>query len=283
MTASSPSPPGSSAPGAAPWGAFAPSAFERAILEATARAPRRGPGRALASLQKGLIKGRRTPIDVEVYGFKARLHPRENLADKRALYHPRLWDSEERRILADLIRPGFRFIDVGANTGLYSLFVAARAGADALIVSVEPQPEVKDWLAFNIAANGFTTIRHVDAAIAAGPGTVKLSLSDRNRGAASIAHEGERTVEVPTMGLLDVMDRFGVERADALKIDIEGAEEQALVPFFAQCPPARLPAHIFMESTNAHATVDCVELVKRSGYVVRATTSMNTVLARSAP
>jgi FkbM family methyltransferase len=265
-----------------PWGALAPSAFERSVLDATAKAPRRGFGRALASLQKGLIKGRREPIDVEVYGFKARLHPRENLADKRVLYHPNLWDSEERRILAELIRPGFRFIDVGANTGLYSLFVAARADEDALIIAVEPQPEVKDWLAFNIAANGFKTIRHVDAAVAGGPGTVKLTLSDKNRGAASIAHQGERTVDVPTLGLLDVMDRFGIEKADALKIDIEGAEEQALVPFFAKCPPDRLPSHIFMESTNAHATVDCVELVKRSGYVVRATTSMNTVLARSA-
>lgn len=265
-----------------PWGALAPTAFERSILAATAKAPRRGFGRTIASLQKGLIKGRREPVDVEVYGFKARLRPRENLADKRVLYHPHLWDSEERRILAELIRPGFRFLDVGANTGLYSLFVAARAGADALIVSVEPQPEVKDWLAFNIAANGFTTIRPVDAAIAGGPGTVKLSLSNRNRGAASIAHEGARTVEVPTLGLLDVMDRTGMERADALKIDIEGAEEQALVPFLARCPPERLPGHVFMETTNKNATVDCVELVKRSGYVVRAATSMNTVLARSA-
>src|SRR5690606_27108010 len=133
-----------------------------------------------------------------------------------------------------LITPGFRFIDIGANTGLYSLFVAARAGADATIIAVEPQPEVKDWLAFNVAANGFATIHHVDAAVAAGPGTARLSLPARNRGAASIARADEPklateapTVEVSTLGILDLMDRFGIERADALKIDIEGAEEQA--------------------------------------------------------
>jgi FkbM family methyltransferase len=220
------------------------------------------------------------PVDVEVYGFKARLRPTLNLADKRVLFHPDHWDAKEREILAELIKPGFRFIDIGANTGLYSLFVAARAGADATIVAVEPQPEVKDWLAFNIAANGFSTIRHVDAAIAGGPGTAKLTLSPRNRGAASIAHQGERTVEVPTLGVLDLMDRFAIPRADALKIDIEGAEELALVPFFAACPPERLPAFIVMETKNVHATIDCVELAKRSGYVERAQTTMNTVLAR---
>ncbi len=264
------------------WGAFTPNATERAILARTKAAPRKGPGRTLASLMKGAMRTfHRGPVDVEVYGFKARLRPTLNLADKRALFHPDHWDAEERRILADLIKPGFRFIDIGANTGLYSLFVAARAGKDATIIAVEPQPEVKDWLAFNIAANGFTTIHHVDAAIAGGPGTAKLTLSPSNRGAASIAHQGGETVEVPTLGVLDLMDRFAIERADALKIDIEGAEEMALVPFFKACPPNRLPLVIVMETKNVHATIDCVELAKSSGYVVRAQTSMNSVLARA--
>jgi FkbM family methyltransferase len=263
-----------------PWGAFAPNALERAILSATEAAPRRGLTRTLASAARGImVLWRRGPVDVEVYGFKARLHHAENLADKRALFYPRHWDPAEREILATLIRPGFRFLDVGASTGLYSLFVAARA-PEAIIVAVEPQPDVKEWLAFNIAANGFTTIRCVDAAVAAGPGTATLNLSDRNRGAASLAKPGDRSIEVPTVGLLELMDRHGVERADALKIDIEGAEDIALVPFFESCPRERLPGCIIMEPNTKHWRVDCIELARRAGYVVRATTRMNTVLAR---
>ncbi len=272
-----------------PWGALAPNAVERAVLAATRAAPRRGVRRTLASAARGVMKAwRRAPVDVEVYGFKARLHHRENLADKRALFYPRYWDATERDILASLIGPGFRFIDIGANTGLYSLFVAARAGPDALIVAVEPQPEVRDWLAFNVAANGFATIRCVGAAIAAGPGTARLALPTRNRGAASITRAAEPkrrvespTIEVATLGVLDLMDQFGIERADALKIDIEGAEDLALEPFFTACPPERLPAHIFMEANARLWRVDCVELARRAGYVERARTSMNTVLARA--
>jgi FkbM family methyltransferase len=270
---------------APPWGALAPNALERTILAATQAAPPRGLQRTLASAARGvMVAWRRGPVDVEVYGFKARLHHAENLADKRALFYPTHWDATERAILAELIRPGFRFLDVGASTGLYSMFVAARAGADALILAVEPQPEVKDWLGFNIAANGFTTIRHVAAAAAAGRGTAMLTLSARNRGAASIAQNretsGERAIEVPTIGLLDLMDEHGVARADALKIDIEGAEDLVLVPFFEACPKDRLPGAIVMESNGPRWRVDCVELARRSGYVVRATTRMNTVLSR---
>jgi hypothetical protein len=44
-----------------------------------------------------------------------------------------------------------------------------------------------------------------------------------------------------------------------------------------------LPLLIVMETKNVNATIDCVELAKGSGYVVRTQTSMNTVLARPAP
>jgi hypothetical protein len=84
------------------------------------------------------------------------------------------------------------------------------------------------------------------------------------------------------MGILDLMDRFGVERADALKIDIEGAEERALIPFFERCPPGRLPGHIFMELSSHRWTIDCVDLTKRQGYDELTRTHMNVVLQRRA-
>src|SRR3712207_8816448 len=47
----------------------------------------------------------------------------------------------------------FRSIDVGANIGAYSLFVAARTGSSARILAVEPQPHVYDRLVRNIRLN----------------------------------------------------------------------------------------------------------------------------------
>ena len=264
-----------------PWGAFAPNAVERLVINATQTAPAQGPRRSFASAMRAVMTAARpAAIDAEVYGFKARLRPRLNLADKRALFYPRFWDARERAFLESVITPGFRFVDIGANSGLYSLFVAARAGADAIIVAVEPQPEVRQWLAFNVAANGFSNIRIVDKAVAAGPGTAHLDLSRRNKGAASISTGAAGGIEVETCSILALMDAHGIEAADALKIDIEGAEDQALPPFFEACPPERLPHHILMETLSPNWSVDCVDLAHKAGYVEAARSRMNVVLSR---
>jgi hypothetical protein len=71
-----------------------------------------------------------------------RLYPDGNVCEKRVLFTPQYFDPLEREMLAGRLREGFRFIDIGANIGAYSLFVAAKAGPSARILAVEPQPEV---------------------------------------------------------------------------------------------------------------------------------------------
>ncbi|MGD2133065.1 MAG: FkbM family methyltransferase [Maricaulaceae bacterium] len=288
MTANIDQPPASAAPSEEPeekpldepWGAFAPNALERWVIAATRAAGPRGLKRNLASAMRAVITAtHRGPFDDEIYGFKARLRPKQNLADKRALFYSRHWDAAERAFLESVVTPGFRFIDIGANTGLYSLFVAARAGDQALILAVEPQPEVRRWLAFNIAANGFSAVRVIDKAIAGGPGTARLGLPSGNKGTASIASEGEDFIEVETCSILDLMDAHGIDAADAMKIDIEGAEDQALPPFFETCPKERLPKHILMETLSPNWSVDCVDLARQAGYVETARSHMNVILS----
>ena len=84
------------------------------------------------------------------------------------------------------LREGFRFIDIGANIGAYSLFVAAKAGPTARILAVEPQPEVFARLAFNIAQNPFGTVKAVACALADKPGELTLFLDPANRGESSV-------------------------------------------------------------------------------------------------
>jgi FkbM family methyltransferase len=265
---------------APPYGACAPNAFQRACIDFTRAAPPRGPVRAAASLvYRAALAAGDGVFDVDTYGRHIRFHPRDNLADKRALFFPRHWDAVERKALLEAVAPGFVFLDVGANSGLYSLIVAGAAGPAGKVIAVEPQPEVKDWLAFNIAANADgAPIVHVDAAVAGGRGEAELHLPARNRGTASLRGDGGPTVKVPTLGLLDLMDDHGVERADALKIDIEGAEDRVMPPFFEACPRARLPKMILMETLSRDWSVDCVDLAKRAGYAAVADTGRNVVL-----
>ncbi len=277
-------PPASEAPD---WGAYAPSGFQRALLRHTRAAPAQGLGRLSASLARNImLAGLSRPIDEMAYGTRVRFHPKDNLADKRALFFPDVWDVMEREAIADVITPAFTFIDIGANSGLYSLFVASRAPKNAVIIAVEPQPGMKERLAFNIAANGFANVRHADVALAEGPGETTLTIAHANRGASSISRSGAPKaapgsggVTVPTVGLLDLMDFYEVERADAIKIDIEGAEDRVLPAFFEQAPRRRFPSLMVMETLSKTWKINCVELAFAHGYQEVARNPRNIVLA----
>src|SRR6185436_148100 len=98
-------------------------------------------------------------FDVELWGLRLRLHPIGNGCEKNALFTPQMYDVIERDVLAQAIERrvaaggSFTFVDVGANVGLYSLFVATRARSRARILALEPQPGIVDRLRFNLAAN----------------------------------------------------------------------------------------------------------------------------------
>ncbi len=269
----------------APFGAYAPNALQAQILAISRRLPATQLGKTLASPLKNLLMANTSgPIDVETFGAKTRLHPNDNLTDKRALITPQLFDPIERGAIAEHFCEGFNFIDAGANTGLYSLFVAASVGPSAHVIAIEPQPVIKERLAFNIAANNDIQIAHADTALAEGPGVAQLVVRERNLGSSGFArtapNAGTQVVDVPTMSLFEVMEVHGMQRADALKIDIEGAEDRVLPPFFNQCPPDRLPRLIVMEILSTEWTVDCVQAAIEIGYTEQLRTRRNIVLRR---
>src|SRR5262249_61731547 len=80
-------------------------------------------------------------------GVRFRLHPRDNGCEKNLLFTPQMSEPTERAELTAEIDQAkeeaspFVFIDIGANVGLFSFFVAARAGRSARILAVDPDPE----------------------------------------------------------------------------------------------------------------------------------------------
>lgn len=263
---------------APPWGAHAPGPALSALLRITRASARRGVGRTVSSAARNLgLSARRGPVDMETYGLKLRLYPRDNLADRRALFFPDHWEAMERAELMTAVRPDMTFIDAGANSGLYSLIVAKAAGRGARILAIEPQPGMKERLQTNIALNGYQDrIAHHDVALAEGDGEARLSVSTSNRGTSGLSEDGG--VTVPTVGLADLIERAGVERVDAMKLDIEGAEDRVIPTFIERCPAERRPRLIVMETTAPNWAVDCVALLKDAGYREQAANARSVVL-----
>src|SRR6478736_2895064 len=167
-----------------PFGAYAPTGFAKWVLGLTRAfssgwAPRRV-AFMLRRLAVQALKGQ--PVDVVSLGARMRLYPYNNVCEKRILFTPQFFDPEELALLESRIVPGFTFVDVGANVGGYSLFVAARAGGSGRILALEPQPEIFDRLTYNIRQNPFGTIKAVACAVADKTGELTLFLDPNNRG-----------------------------------------------------------------------------------------------------
>src|SRR5436190_14337989 len=160
----------------ATFGALAPGGFDRAVIAFTSRLPNNWLGLRVAILMRRLVTARLDypdgALDVVRWGFRLRLHPRDNGCEKNLLFTPQMYEPEERAELAAEIARAksagteFVFIDIGANVGLFSFFVAACSDGKARILSIEPEPGNLARLLFNIQANPGLPIRVASVAVA---------------------------------------------------------------------------------------------------------------------
>ncbi|KQO66116.1 MULTISPECIES: FkbM family methyltransferase [unclassified Methylobacterium] len=270
-----------------PYGTYAPTGLVARIARQTGRISYASwAGRRLALFLRrvaiGLLRG--APLDVERYGARMRLYPYNNNCEKKVLFTPQFFDPEERALLRAKLQPGCTFLDIGANIGAYALFVAAFAGPRARILAVEPQPDVFDRLTYNIAQNPFGTVKAVACAVADKAGELTLFVDPRNRGESSLkivgTNEGAQ-IRVPAVPLLDLALGEGIARIDAMKLDVEGAEDLILEPFLRAAPASLHPRLLIVENGTDQWQIDLPALLEQHGYRRIARTRLNLIFERA--
>jgi FkbM family methyltransferase len=268
-----------------PFGAYAPAGIVRAAIACTRALPERWWAMRLVFLLRriaaALLRGR--PVDVEALGARMRLYPYNNISEKKVLFTPQMFDAEELSILAGRIGEAFTFIDIGANIGAYALFVAARVGRGGRVLAIEPQPAVFDRLTANVQLNPFGTVKAIACAVADKPGEVTLFLDARNSGESSVkivGSGGSEAVRVPAKTLLDLVAEEGFSRIDAVKLDVEGAEDLILDPFFRDAPESLYPALLIIEDGSDRWQIDLPALLVARGYRLVRKTRLNFIYER---
>lgn len=269
-----------------PFGTYAPTGFAQWVIERTRRMPSRWTARRLVMALRHLaitsLGG--APVDIETFGARMRLYPYNNICEKKALFTPQFFDPDEFEILKGRIGDGFAFVDVGANVGVYSLFVAAQAGPKARILAIEPQPEVFDRLTYNIRQNPFGTVKALACAVADKAGELTLFLDPRNRGESSVKIVGSTPaghVRVPAVALFDLLREEGFAHVDAIKLDVEGAEDLILGPFFRDAPTSLHPALLIVANGRDQWQIDLPKLLGEKSYKLIGQTRLNLVYERT--
>jgi FkbM family methyltransferase len=137
---------------------------------------------------------------------------------------------------------------------------------------VEPHPVAHQRLALNLALNGLDWVDTAAVALGDAPGSIDLLINARNIGSTSTREGWEPGIErkrisVPCDTLLALVERHGLTRIDALKADVEGAEDRVLVPFLKQAPRTLWPRLLVIEDGRREWRQDLLALLHTVGYV----------------
>lgn len=273
---------------AIPYGTFAPNLVQRSLMRMGRMiAAGRYERKMARPLRSALKRVSAAPIDVTVLGQqRMRLHAHGNACEKRMLIIPHLFDRYELRMLGRVLSPDCTFIDIGANVGIYSIFAALRAGPRAKIVAVEPHPVALERLRCNLSLNDLANVVVAPVALGERPGPLNLNAHVRNIGSSSIVFDesapDSNAITVEGETLLGLCAKQGVTKIDAIKLDVEGAEDLILFPFFDQAPRALWPRLLLIENSEGRWRQDLQAMLLGKGYRRKQIPSCNLVFWRPA-
>ena len=230
-----------------------------------------------------LVIAKESPItDSRIGEVLFRFHLDDNVCERRLFLTPRHFDRVERAFLCRALPEGGRFVDIGANAGLYSMLMASHVGPTGRVVAIEPQAEVFDRLLTNIRLNGFENVTPLNVGVSDRAGALRLFKSPANRGAASVCPQApcEEAVTIRVEPLLKLLTDAAIDSIDALKIDVERHEDAVMAPFIRDAHEALLPKLIVTENSRANWKRDWIAICHDRGYRVVMENRRNIVLER---
>ena len=166
-------------------------------------------------------------------GYKMQLNLRDLI--QRSIYFYGYYEPHFSRFLMKVLKGGETFIDCGANIGQFSLIASRCVGSSGKVIAIEPEQHNLDQLKTNLRLNQADNVSVIQAALGNRSGSVDFFLRSEengftNRGVHSLHPHGDwlqpQKITVPMKRLDDVL--LGERRVDWIKMDIEGAELDAL-------------------------------------------------------
>ncbi len=238
------------------WERLPRTLFRRAELAWRARFDSRSPARS---------------VIVSLPGIDAlmELAPRDSILDLTVFLFG-VWEISGTRFVQSVLEPGMTVIDVGANSGYYTLLASHLVGNQGHVYAFEPLPGPVEGLTRNVELNGFRNVTIKRVALGSGEGQSILypSVVENNDGLGSLLPGPDRSVvgvEVPMISLDHVVEELPDRQVNLIKVDVEGSEAEVFTGARTILSSPDAPLLLF----ESFDVCPIIESLARFGYEVR--------------
>jgi FkbM family methyltransferase len=169
----------------------------------------------------------------------------------------------EMSLLANFVKPGQFVVDVGANIGAHTVFLAQAVGPEGWVLSIEPQRPVFQTLCANVALNALANVLTFHVGASENPGKTTMLLpnydSEGNFGGVPlISDRGGEEIQLISL------DQITVPMLSLIKIDVEGME-LAVLKGAAQTIAKNMPI-LYVENDQPVKSPDLLAHILGMGY-----------------
>lgn len=193
----------------------------------------------LRALRLDLALGKRLPVIGEFHfeqqGMSCKYRSSFYDGVGRILYWSgfQKYEPETLKVFCELAKKSNTVMDIGANTGLFTL-AAKAANPEAAVHAFEPVPEIFNQFSYHCSANALNSgLVLNNIALSKEPGLEYIHIPYESMGSATLVQGGINNLRgkqkrISVTSLDEYVSNHRIKRIDLIKIDVEGHEFEVL-------------------------------------------------------
>ncbi|HEX4410331.1 MAG TPA: FkbM family methyltransferase [Xanthobacteraceae bacterium] len=175
----------------------------------------------------------------------------------------------EAQLFAQIVAPGAIAIDVGANIGALTVFLAQAVGPQGRVIAFEPQRVMYQLLCTNLALNEIANVQALCAGAGRTTGTAFMPRYDYaqsgNFGGVELGSNQSRGVQGEPVDIVSI-DSLKLPQCQFIKIDVEGQEDAVIagaVETITRCRPV-----LYVENDRRDRSPNLIRQLQALDYVL---------------
>jgi len=176
-----------------------------------------------------------------------------------------LYEKETSRYVMNALKEGDVFVDIGANSGYYTLLASSIVGEDGFVYSFEPHPETFKRLSRNVKMNKMNNVKIFNMACSSYDGVGTLNVSKSSDGLNSLKQIPLTSNSIPIeVRKLDTVLPDAV--IDMIKIDAEGSEMD-IITGASKILSKGKPNIIYEINRGFASSQKIIDVLKEAGFI----------------